>query len=275
MYYSERDANPEFSSLAVSLGWGMSTLTSEGSSLLPATLAGKIVLSLLSVMGIGVIAIPAGIVSAGFLQTMVEEAHEEAALALGAALGADAERAAAIIAGARTREEDAQRPPAAASEAALSQGADAAAAAAASTPRAQPPMLLPRSWATYGTCEAEGGGATGATTPISPPVRGAPTYSRESSRESLASSPAPRGQEIRSRLVGAWRPSGGGGGAGGGGGRAPAILSRRHYSKLDTIGQVRMLSVDGGDGRDAFIVPSLTMQCPHCENHIHLSVGLA
>lgn len=66
MYYLERDAQPQaFGSIPASLWWGVCTLTTVGyGDVYPVTSGGKIVASLVSLLGIGIFAIPAGVIAA-------------------------------------------------------------------------------------------------------------------------------------------------------------------------------------------------------------------
>lgn len=66
MYYLERDAQPRaFGSIPASLWWGVCTLTTVGyGDVYPLTSGGKIVASLVSLLGIGIFAIPAGVIAA-------------------------------------------------------------------------------------------------------------------------------------------------------------------------------------------------------------------
>jgi voltage-gated potassium channel len=72
LYYAEREAQPEkFSSIPASMWWGVVTLTTVGyGDVFPITTLGKIFGSIISFLGIGLFALPAGILSAGFLEEM-------------------------------------------------------------------------------------------------------------------------------------------------------------------------------------------------------------
>jgi voltage-gated potassium channel len=70
MYYAENAAQPEkFSSIIETMWWVVSSLTTAGYvPMSPVTVMGKILSSLIVVIGVGLFAIPAGIISAGFIE---------------------------------------------------------------------------------------------------------------------------------------------------------------------------------------------------------------
>ncbi len=72
LYFVEREAQPDkFSSIPDAMWWGVVTLTTVGyGDVYPVTAWGKIFGSLISFLGIGLFALPAGILSAGFLEEM-------------------------------------------------------------------------------------------------------------------------------------------------------------------------------------------------------------
>jgi len=74
MYYCERDAQPKaFSSIPAALWWTVITMTTIGyGDVYPITLAGKILASFTAILGIGMLAIPTGLLGAGF----IEEFHK-------------------------------------------------------------------------------------------------------------------------------------------------------------------------------------------------------
>jgi voltage-gated potassium channel len=81
-YYFEHDYQPKaFASIFSALWWGICTLTTVGSGIYPLTMGGKIMASMLALVGIGLVAIPAGILSAGFVEVMekkkVRVVHED------------------------------------------------------------------------------------------------------------------------------------------------------------------------------------------------------
>ncbi|MCB1865518.1 MAG: ion transporter [Chromatiales bacterium] len=70
MYYAEHDAQPEaFSSIPATLWWAVVTLTTVGyGDTYPITLLGKVFGGLIASIGIGMVALPAGIISSGFVE---------------------------------------------------------------------------------------------------------------------------------------------------------------------------------------------------------------
>lgn len=72
MYYVERDAQPlVFDSIISSLWWGVSALTKVGyGDIYPITVLGKFLGSFIALLGVGVFALPAGILASGFAAEM-------------------------------------------------------------------------------------------------------------------------------------------------------------------------------------------------------------
>ncbi len=70
MYFAEHEAQPEvFSSIPAAMWWGVVTLTTVGyGDLYPVTTLGKILGACISVLGIGMFALPAGIFGAGIVE---------------------------------------------------------------------------------------------------------------------------------------------------------------------------------------------------------------
>ena len=68
MYFAENDAQPQqFSSIPAAMWWGVETLTTVGyGDLYPVTPLGKVMGSVIAVLGIGLFALPAGILASGF-----------------------------------------------------------------------------------------------------------------------------------------------------------------------------------------------------------------
>ena len=66
----ENDAQPEkYSSITESIWWATISLTTVGyGDVYPVTLGGKIFATLISLVGIGIVAIPTGIISASFVE---------------------------------------------------------------------------------------------------------------------------------------------------------------------------------------------------------------
>lgn len=70
MFYAEGEAQPNnFSSIPATLWWSVVTLTTVGyGDVYPITIVGKTIAGLISILGIGMVALPAGIISAGFVE---------------------------------------------------------------------------------------------------------------------------------------------------------------------------------------------------------------
>jgi len=70
MYFVEHDAQPEaFASIPKSLWWGVVTLTTVGyGDIYPVTVLGKLIASIMALLGIGIFALPAGILASGFAE---------------------------------------------------------------------------------------------------------------------------------------------------------------------------------------------------------------
>ena len=72
MYYVEKDHQPEvFSSIPASMWWAVETLTTVGyGDVIPATAAGKFLGAIIALLGIALFALPAGILSGGFVEAL-------------------------------------------------------------------------------------------------------------------------------------------------------------------------------------------------------------
>jgi voltage-gated potassium channel len=70
MFEVEHDAQPHvFSSIPATLWWAVATLTTIGyGDVYPVTVAGRVIGSVVSLLGIGVFALPAGILASGFVE---------------------------------------------------------------------------------------------------------------------------------------------------------------------------------------------------------------
>lgn len=79
MYYFEHDAQPEIFENAFSgLWWAIATLTTVGyGDIYPITVMGKIISALIALLGIGMVAVPTGIISAGFSEVLEEQKNGE------------------------------------------------------------------------------------------------------------------------------------------------------------------------------------------------------
>jgi voltage-gated potassium channel len=81
MYFSESEAQPDkFSSIPASMWWGIVTLTTVGyGDVFPVTWMGKLLSAVISVLGIGVVALPTGILGAAFVEEMQARKERERA----------------------------------------------------------------------------------------------------------------------------------------------------------------------------------------------------
>lgn len=72
MYFVENEAQPEaFSSIPTAMWWGITTLTTLGyGDIYPVTPIGKVLGSMIAVLGIGMFALPTGILSSGFIEVV-------------------------------------------------------------------------------------------------------------------------------------------------------------------------------------------------------------
>jgi voltage-gated potassium channel len=72
MYYAENEAQPEvFSSIPATMWWGIATLTTVGyGDIYPVTPIGKFLGGLIAVLGIGLVALPTGILASGFSEEL-------------------------------------------------------------------------------------------------------------------------------------------------------------------------------------------------------------
>jgi voltage-gated potassium channel len=70
IYFLEHDAQPDvFSSITASVWWATVSLATVGyGDVIPITVWGKVFASVISLVGIGVVAIPTGIISASFVE---------------------------------------------------------------------------------------------------------------------------------------------------------------------------------------------------------------
>ena len=79
MYFAEHDDQPDkFSSIPQTMWWGVITLTTVGyGDYYPVTAMGKMIAACIAVLGIGMFALPAGILGAGFVDEL-QSRHEHA-----------------------------------------------------------------------------------------------------------------------------------------------------------------------------------------------------
>ncbi len=80
MFYIENQAQPEaFSSIPITMWWAVETLTTVGyGDVYPVTYAGKFLGALISFLGIGLFALPAGVLAAGFISELKAEEEKAA-----------------------------------------------------------------------------------------------------------------------------------------------------------------------------------------------------
>ncbi|RJQ54072.1 MAG: ion transporter [Actinobacteria bacterium] len=93
MYYAEHAAQPEvFSSIPASMWWGVTTLTTVGyGDMLPITPLGKLLGAIIAVLGIGLFALPTGILAAGYSEELQKHRRDRGrCLYCGAKLGSQA-----------------------------------------------------------------------------------------------------------------------------------------------------------------------------------------
>lgn len=81
MYYLEHDAQPEaFPNIVSSLWWAIATLTTVGyGDIYPVTTLGRLLSGFIAILGIGLVAMPTGIISAGFLAEIDKDKEEDKA----------------------------------------------------------------------------------------------------------------------------------------------------------------------------------------------------
>jgi len=79
LYYCENDVQPEnFSSIPASMWWSIATLTTVGyGDIYPLTTLGKLLSGIISVLGIGMFALPTGILGAGFVEEIQKRKTSE------------------------------------------------------------------------------------------------------------------------------------------------------------------------------------------------------
>ncbi len=70
LYYTENETQPDkFSSIPASMWWAITTLTTVGyGDMCPETGLGKFLASIIAVLGIGMFALPTGVIGAGFME---------------------------------------------------------------------------------------------------------------------------------------------------------------------------------------------------------------
>ena len=78
IYYAEHDAQPDkFANAFSGVWWAVATLTTVGyGDIYPVTALGRLMGGVIAIMGIGLVAVPTGIISAGFVE-LLEKKHPE------------------------------------------------------------------------------------------------------------------------------------------------------------------------------------------------------
>lgn len=81
LYYCENAAQPDvFSSIPESMWWAVATLTTVGyGDAYPITVLGRLFGGIIAILGIGMVALPTGILSAAFAEELANERRERAA----------------------------------------------------------------------------------------------------------------------------------------------------------------------------------------------------
>ncbi|GGK75070.1 ion transporter [Amphritea balenae] len=71
-YFAEHDAQPDvFSSIPAAMWWAIVTMTTVGyGDVIPATVMGKVLASMISIMSLGIVALPAGLLASGFSEAL-------------------------------------------------------------------------------------------------------------------------------------------------------------------------------------------------------------
>ena len=79
IYYFENNVQPDnFSSVFDSLWWAVATLTTVGyGDIYPITVGGKILGSIIALLGIGIVALPTGIISSAFIEKIQERKQKK------------------------------------------------------------------------------------------------------------------------------------------------------------------------------------------------------
>ncbi len=79
MYNIENEAQPDsFENAFAALWWAVATLTTVGyGDIYPVTVLGKILSAVIALLGIGLVAVPTGIISSGFVESMEEKKNKK------------------------------------------------------------------------------------------------------------------------------------------------------------------------------------------------------
>jgi len=78
MYYAERNVQPEaFSSIPQAMWWGISVFTTAYGDVYPITPIGRVLGSFIALIGVGIVALPTGILASGFTEALNRKRREE------------------------------------------------------------------------------------------------------------------------------------------------------------------------------------------------------
>jgi voltage-gated potassium channel len=79
IYFAEHDAQPEkFSSVLASMWWGMETMATIGyGDMVPVTPLGKVIAGIVALIGVGLFALPAGLLASGFIEEVNRNKEEK------------------------------------------------------------------------------------------------------------------------------------------------------------------------------------------------------
>jgi len=79
MFYAENEAQPDvFPNIPAAMWWGVVTLTTVGyGDIYPITVLGKLIAAVMAILGIGLFALPAGILGAGFIEEMNRQVRDK------------------------------------------------------------------------------------------------------------------------------------------------------------------------------------------------------
>jgi voltage-gated potassium channel len=105
MYYVERDEQPDkFSSIPAAMWWGVATLTTVGyGDVFPVTPLGKMLGAVIAVLGVGLFALPTGILASGFAEELQRTRRREPLICPHCGLDVSEKPSAAAPAAAETR----------------------------------------------------------------------------------------------------------------------------------------------------------------------------
>ena len=91
MYFAENEAQPlAFSSIPAAMWWSIATLTTVGyGDIYPVTGQGKLLASLIAIFGIGMFALPTGVLGAAFLEEIRADKKPDTCPHCGEAIGTE------------------------------------------------------------------------------------------------------------------------------------------------------------------------------------------